>query len=536
MIGSISKVRPCAHSHYYKYSHAKTHDDLLHIEPNIKYDYDSEGTFEFSLNNLTTLKKTGIFYNTKLKKIKAETPNLTTINTIIGTERSLEEIEINWENVTNCTSALQASALVKMPENFHPNTTNLSSLLRFVINGSLIKNNNYTIPYCEAIDKATDIGAMFEGTINNPIYLDERYTFENVKNGGRAFYNTWGYNNAGFTDDFSKNLNFKNLEGGDNMFLGHAALSVINSKEGFPKLKTATNMFYHAPLKDFCPDTDFGLPSLTDGTNMFSNSQFRKDSAHRILRSLPTYESGTHKLAIGISGDLRYDEETARLLKECDNTYTPVLETLGILDPSTITVNKGWTLTVTFRGNSTYDEVLHPVHFEPKLEMNLELPEGYARLRYLECDGTQYINTDYIPTGTTGMWGILKTAYNANDGNFRIFAGSVAQPMMYIPSHTGNNSYLRYGYGSHQSPNKYNDNFTHAEVSLNWLNSKQMYLKQNYTTTHTANITTTLGTCTYPLYIFGANNKNSLLNGVSGYGNGIGRMYRFKISEGSCYR
>lgn len=532
MVGSISKVRPCAHSHYYKYAHAKTHDDLIRTEANINHDYDAEGTFEFSLNNLTTLNKAGIFYNPKLKKIKAETPNLIQINSIIGTQSSLEEIEINWDTVTNCTYAFNGSALKKMPTNFTPNTTNLNGL--FYKSPTIITSNNYTLPYSEAIDNATSLGQTFEGTWGWSANIDEQYTFENLVNGGRTFYNTWGYSNAGFVDDFSKNLNFKSLEAADSMFLGHAGLTVINSKEGFPKLKTATSMFSTAPLKHFCPGTDFGLPSLTDASGMFGNSRFDKDSTVRILMSLPSYESGTHRFGIGIAGDLRYDMDVARLLKECDNAYVPPVETLGVFDPTTVSTNKGWALTVAFRGNSTYDEVLHPINFEPQIDIDLELPDGYTRLRYLESDGTQYINTNYIATNTTGMWAIFKSTTEGNSV-YVVFAGSWNNndnSRVFLPHHKTNDTRLYCGYGAVQDFAKWNDAWQHIESRLNWLDSKEGYVRQNTGSAYTKALTTITVAPTVPLYIFGVNKNNALMSGVNGYANGIGRLYRFKISEG----
>ena len=52
MIGSISKMKPCARKSYWKYSNCKTIDDLKRVEPNYKQDIDTNGLWDFNLDNM----------------------------------------------------------------------------------------------------------------------------------------------------------------------------------------------------------------------------------------------------------------------------------------------------------------------------------------------------------------------------------------------------------------------------------------------------------------------------------------------------
>ena len=75
------------------------------------------------------------------------------------------------------------------------------------------------------------------------------------------------------------------------------------------------------------------LPSLSNAESSFRGSILNKESALRILNTIPSYSSGTHKLGLGVHIDHKTDEE---VLTAIDNAEA-----------------KGWTLTVQWNGTAT---------------------------------------------------------------------------------------------------------------------------------------------------------------------------------------
>lgn len=71
---------------------------------------------------------------------------------------------------------------------------------------------------------------------------------------------------------------------------------------------------------------DFELPKLEYGSGGFNNSAMNKESALRILNSIPSYTSGNHPLTIGIHIDHQSDDEVLAAIANAES--------------------KGWTLTV----------------------------------------------------------------------------------------------------------------------------------------------------------------------------------------------
>lgn len=119
-----------------------------------------------------------------------------------------------------------------------------------------------------------------------------------------------------------------------------------------PEITDARNMFQDTPMVSFEAQTPKlirgsqmfrgcryltifvgSLPKLDDGYYMFYQTQLNKDSALRVLNSIPTYSSGTHKLDIGIHVDHKTD---ADVLAAISNAQA-----------------KGWTLTVQWNGTPT---------------------------------------------------------------------------------------------------------------------------------------------------------------------------------------
>ena len=118
MIGSISKVRPCGHGHYYKYSTYKTGSDLKTACPNVAHDLNGDNDWEFSLHNMENLNSGSLFYNINLNNFKAETPKLTSVTVSIfsgGSNFCCNDCIMNWDKVTNIQNTFQYTKFKRMP-------------------------------------------------------------------------------------------------------------------------------------------------------------------------------------------------------------------------------------------------------------------------------------------------------------------------------------------------------------------------------------------------------------------------------------
>lgn len=112
---------------------------------------------------------------------------------------------------------------------------------------------------------------------------------------------------------------------------------------------------------------NIALPSLSNGTNMFESSAFSKDAAILILNSLPAYSTGAeHIIDIGIEYKHKQDAEVNAAISSA--------------------TEKGWMINVFW------------------LFASDRLPDGYKRLAYLESNGKQYIDTEYVPNNETGIY------------------------------------------------------------------------------------------------------------------------------------
>lgn len=370
MLGGIGKMRPCGHHHYYKYAHAINHDDLLNVSREINKD-DVNGDWNYSLDNIKTINKARIFASDKLKTFTAYTPNLEVINTPFedwNYTTKLDTININWDKVTSCTSAFNSIDLLQIPDNFTPITRNFNKL--FCVGFyRIMKNNNYIFPFNEVINEAVNGNNMFShaahmfsrvenGATIYEIWLDDRYTFENLKYGRQFMWNTWPYGYSSIRTT-PKNLNLKSLEDGTAFFDG-CYLQHFNSKEGLPNLRTGNEFFEHCPLETFCEGVNNPLPSLSTGSSMFNSARLNKETAIRILNSIPSYTSGSHPLTIGIHIDYKYDSELNIILKKVCNSYITPIEELGFSLNEEITTDKGWTLNVKWNGTATENAIPAP--------------------------------------------------------------------------------------------------------------------------------------------------------------------------------
>lgn len=98
-----------------------------------------------------------------------------------------------------------------------------------------------------------------------------------------------------------------------------------------------------------------------------------------------------------------------------------------------------------------------------------ELPSGYTELEYIECTGTQYIDTNYIPNNATGMNVTISNYSNisSNDVNFIGSRATAGQRFM-INYYYGQ---LGFGFGD----------FTNTKKSIDWsaINTFSLNYKNN---------------------------------------------------------
>lgn len=144
--------------------------------------------------------------------------------------------------------------------------------------------------------------------------------------------------------------------------------SLASFKGDLSSLTSGNYMFYNTSLKSFESD----LPALTTGAGMFGWCQLNKESALRVLNSIPEYTSGTHKLTIGIHVDHQTDEE--------------------VIAAITAAEAKKWTITAQWNGTAT----------EAASVSTYGLRRGgdpiYAKIGEPEEDGTQRLDWGHYVT------------------------------------------------------------------------------------------------------------------------------------------
>jgi hypothetical protein len=272
----------------------------------------------------------------------------------------------------------------------------------------------------------------------------------------------------------------------------------------------APNATNHNLLCDGCTKlTTFNgdLSKSTTLNNAFNKCNLNKKSTILILNSVPSYTSGTHPLTIGICGDLSGDEE--------------------ILEAITNAKNKGWTITTQWNGKITKDEVINPEKIA-KLDLDsITLPYGYRRCEYLESDiNNQYIDTEIVPTNTTGTWIIAKRITETVDGiplAVRTDSNYYYPPVLRLMGNF-------HGWGTTTEWTDFTKQNTAFESYINYpINgtiTKEAVAINNSGTIVTKELTTELPTISHSIYIFGRNYNGTLERPWNG------RIYRAKISEG----
>lgn len=156
-----------------------------------------------------------------------------------------------------------------------------------------------------------------------------------------------------------------------------------------------------------------------------------------------------------------------------------------------------------------------------------KLPEGFKKVKYLIANGSQYIDTGYVPTNETGYY-LEGQGYKAATGdtffygcvNTTTWADNTRIYAMSTPK-------LNYGWGTFSS---LSDNAAYlrqeVKVSQNFLNSRKCVMTSN-NTDFSANLPQLSFTPNKPLYLFAVNLANTGISGPL-----EGRIDTFLISEG----
>lgn len=192
MIGSISKIRPCAH-HHYKYSHAKNDNDLKNVNENYSKDLTKDGEWTWNIDNLNS--NTAFRNNTNLKSFVAEIPSTTNAYFFFQNCSNLTNVQMETSHLTDARGLFYGCKISDLPENFCPNITNFGESFRYNYPQKSVVDENKTIiltPYSDSINNATSAGRGFHfrgDSVKNGYKIDERYKFENLSYGESLFQN-----------------------------------------------------------------------------------------------------------------------------------------------------------------------------------------------------------------------------------------------------------------------------------------------------------------------------------------------------------
>lgn len=545
----FTKVRPFQ-KQYYKYAHAKNFNDLFATNRRYLEDVTPDGIFEWSLESLTSAygafskeRCTTVKINPVIRIFRCPTPNVTQIQYMFAALPTLEYIEMDFDKVTSNFGWYVADGCEKLkhwPDNMYSSSYNIDQGFKGTLMNTATFDNEsqqYVMQYNEFINSAVYggcafNGGMYKGNYNNCIIMNDLYTFENLLSTTTMFGNGWPYLGTGFAK-VSKNLNFRSLTTVERTFNGNNMYR-FDSKEGLPNLVTGTGMFTatsletaidaYVPMSHFCPGTDFGLPSLSAGSNMFANCHLKRESIIRILSSLPIWnDGGSHQLTLGCHIDSKLEAETEGT--ELYNIIADVTAKPSYDAEGNYIRGKGWTLT--FQWNGALSGA------EPEIIELVDLPEGYKQLAYLNDSFNstnrpsilRYIDTNYIPTSNTGIYVKAKQTsstsnrYPAANGTT---TNSFSAPIW--PKNTSEKAKVLWNTAKQWDvvgTGEYYEGYT------NWLNSGTSDIILPDGTTHSLQLgELTSDLPNTPIYIFAQNDNGKATNPF------LGRIYRVKISEG----
>lgn len=161
-------------------------------------------------------------------------------------------------------------------------------------------------------------------------------------------------------------------------------------------------------------------------------------------------------------------------------------------------------------------------------EEQIILPDGFTRAVYLESTGTQYMDTEYVPTANSGLWIDAQQITHSNghpmgsgwDGN-NPADGFTAPRWLKSTGNTCGFGWKTWVLWS------YNGNGKRFKSTLNYVNSKKAEMIIDGETVNSSTLGELGFTPSKSIYLFSTNYANSSTL------NWNGRIYRAKISEGT---
>lgn len=500
MIGSISKIRPCGHHHYYKYAHVKNEKDIKKVDENWKQDATliAEKVWDYPLTNLATVQS--LFRNVKtgdIVRVNFNAPNCTAATEFCFqadfggsnsgyTGNGIEEVWLNAPNITSLSTFVYLS----------------TNLKKFEMIGDTGK-------------KLTSLSYFGEGSYNLTDWT--HHNFSNVTNISNAFMAA-----RGTQPTFRMECDFRNVVYGDRAFQHQGVLSTLRhaykvdengNKVWLPQEYDENGNAIHPWMYN-------EFPSLTTGDAMFNGCKLDKPTTLSILNSLKTFTSGTHKLTMGIHCDLIYDKDVNTALKRVCLNYAETPELYGVKFNEEVTSDKGWTVTTQWNGSYTEKAVPQPEYHND----DVVLPDGYLICDYLEDNGTQWIETNYIPTNETGLYVVAKQITYADGfpmGSYYDSNGVCAPRVLTTLA----SAFCFGGYLSSATRNIFTNRYFYGLT--NWLNSRKGEWRLGAYVSSGA-VNTLSFTPTNSIHIFRSNMSGSTATRLW-----KGRIYRAKISEGS---
>lgn len=361
-------------------------------------------------------------------------------------------------------------------------------------NGQTMFYNSTLEEFSLPLDSLTSGYYMFRGT---KLHTFHTTNLNNLTNAQSMFYgvflniDTWTYD-------------LPNVTNGEWGFPG-GNLKIKQWKGNLNKLSNGYNMFNNQQTL-FSFESD--LPQLSRADGFMSGTILNKQSALRVLTTIPKYTSGTHNLTIGIHIDNQFDEDIIAAINSANDN--------------------GWNVTNQWNGNGTKDEIINPA-IKEKLQTDLiQLPEGYVRCEYLESnENNQFIDTGIIPTNDIGSWIVAKRITESIDG----LAMAVRTDSNYYYTPTVRSNITFHGWGATTQWDDIAKQNTIFESYINYpidgIVVKDAVAIINKGTSYSKSLTIDLPSISHKIYLFGRNYNGTLEKPWNGL------IYRAKISEGT---
>lgn len=197
--------------------------------------------------------------------------------------------------------------------------------------------------------------------------------------------------------------------------------------------------------------------------------------------------------------------------------------------------------------DDTYEQYIEPtttnIYLDNPIDAKANIPSEYEEVEYIESTGTQYINTNIIPTNTTGVEAKISICANNNKDNIIMGcrATGSGDNRYWIDVDWTGSGVIIFGFNSNTPANdryvlKNSDVGKPFIISMNYMNDRAG--KVNGETYDTSLSSKTLASITHPMYIFAGNRSGDTAYQYAG------KLYNLKITNGTnviknfipCYR